>query len=71
MSGILGLDWAAMAVSLHNTVVLLWLGSTLLLNADRRTWAIWLTGISLLLASAFFVSHSVILALAWAPSPQV
>ncbi len=62
MSGILWLDWAAMAVSLHNTILLLWLGSTILLNADRRTWAIWLTGGSLLLAGAFFISHSVILA---------
>jgi signal transduction histidine kinase len=62
MSGIVWLDWAAMAISLHNTILLLWLGSTILLNADRRTWAIWLTGASLLLAGAFFVSHSVILA---------
>ncbi len=62
MSGIVWLDWAAMAVSLHNTILLLWLGCTILLNADRRTWAIWLTGASLLLAGAFFVSHSVILA---------
>ena len=30
------LDWAIMAVSLFNTVLLLWLGLTVLLNAERR-----------------------------------
>ena len=30
------LDWAMMAVSLFNTILLLWLGLTVLLNAERR-----------------------------------
>jgi signal transduction histidine kinase len=55
------LNWAIMAVSLFNTVLLLWLGLTVLLNAERRTWGIWLTGGGLLMGAAFFVSHSAIL----------
>ena len=34
------LDWAIMAVSLFDTILLLWLGLTVLLNAERRTWGI-------------------------------
>jgi signal transduction histidine kinase len=50
-----------MAVSLFNTILLLWLGLTVLLNAERRTWGIWLAGGGLLVSGAFFVSHSAIL----------
>ena len=55
------LDWPIMAVSLFNTVVLLWLGLTILLNAERRTWGHWLAGGGPLAGAAFFVSHSAIL----------
>jgi signal transduction histidine kinase len=61
MSGEFLLSWAIMAVSLFNTVLLLWLGLTVLLNAEQRTWGIWLTGGGLLMGAAFFVSHSAIL----------
>lgn len=61
MTGHLYLDWAILAVSLFNTILLLWLGLTILLNAERRTWGLWLTGGSLLLGAAFFISHSAIL----------
>lgn len=57
------LDWLALAVSLHNTILLLWLGLTVFLNADRRTWGIIAASLSLLFASAFFFSHSAILGL--------
>lgn len=57
------INLAAMAVSISNTIILLWLGATLLLNAQRREWGVWLAGIGLLLGSAFFVSHSAILGL--------
>ena len=30
------IDWAIMAVSLFNTILLVWLGLTVLLNAERR-----------------------------------
>ncbi len=69
MTGEFSLDWAVMAVSLFNTILLLWLGLTLLLNAEpralRRTqggqWGIWLASGGLLMGGAFFVSHSAIL----------
>jgi signal transduction histidine kinase len=61
MTGYFYLDWLILAVSLFNTILLLWLGMTILLNAERRTWGLWLTGGSLLLGAGFFISHSAIL----------
>ena len=54
------LNWAIMAVSLFNTILMLWLGLTILLNTERRTWGVWLTGSGLLMSGAFFVSHTAI-----------
>jgi signal transduction histidine kinase len=56
-------DWATLSLSLFNTILLIWLGLMVLLNADRRTWGIWLAGGSLLMGGAFFVSHTAILGL--------
>lgn len=53
--------WAIMAISLFNTVLLLWLGLTILLNAERRTWGVWLSGVGVLMGGVFFISHSAIL----------
>jgi signal transduction histidine kinase len=61
MSGRLLLDWAALSISLFNTLVLIWLGLTVLLNAERRTPGVWLAVAGLLMGGAFFVSHSAIL----------
>ncbi len=61
MSGIFFLDWAALAVSLFNTILLLWLGLTVLLNAEQRHWGIWMTGGGLLGGALFFLSHTAIL----------
>ena len=61
-------DWALIAVSLFNTVILLWLGLTLLLHADptgtgqRRDPGVILAGGGFLLGSLFFVSHSALAA---------
>jgi signal transduction histidine kinase len=55
------LDWATLAVSLFNTFLLLWLGLTVLLNAERRSWGVWLAGGGLLMGGAFFISHTAIL----------
>jgi signal transduction histidine kinase len=55
------LEWSTLAVSLFNTILLLWLGLTVLLNAERRNLGIWLAGGGLLLGGAFFLSHSIIL----------
>ncbi len=61
MTGNFLLDWSIIAVSLFNTVLLLWLGLTVLLNAERRTLGVWLVGGELLFGGVFFVSHSAIL----------
>ncbi|MFZ4661054.1 MAG: sensor histidine kinase [Caldilineaceae bacterium] len=63
MTGIFLLDWALMAVSLINVILISWLGLTVLLNAERRAWGVWLAGGGLLLGAAFFVSHTAILGL--------
>jgi hypothetical protein len=61
MTGNPGMDWALVAVSLFNTILLLWLGLTVLLNVDRRNLGIWLMGGGLLMGAAFFTSHTAIL----------
>jgi signal transduction histidine kinase len=63
MSGVFLLDWAALAVSLFNTVLFGWLGLTVLLNAARRSWGIGLASGGMLLAGLFFLSHTIILSL--------
>lgn len=71
MSGSAWLDWAVLAVSLYNTILLLWLGLTVLLNAERRHWGIWLAGGGLLTGAAFFLIHSAILGLGLTANPTV
>ena len=61
MTGRFWLDWALIAVSLFNMILLLWLGLTVLLNANRRDWGVWLMGGGLVVGALFFVSHSAIL----------
>jgi signal transduction histidine kinase len=63
MTGILFLDWLMMALSLFNTIVIAWLGLTILLNAERRTWGVWLAGGGMLAGALFFVSHTALLGL--------
>ncbi len=54
------LNWAIRAVSFFNTITLLWLGLTVLLNAERRRWGTWVAAGGLLLGGAFFAAHSVV-----------
>jgi len=61
MTGVPWLDWALLAVSLFNALLLLWLGLTVFLNAERRTWGIWLASTGLLLGALFFISHTALL----------
>jgi signal transduction histidine kinase len=61
MTGNFYLDWAILAVSLFNTILLLWLGLTVFLNAEARVWGIWISAGGLLLGALFFISHSAIL----------
>lgn len=65
MTGHLLLDWAIMGVSLSNTILLIWLGLTVLFNAQRRTWGTLLAVGGLLLGGLFFISHSAILGYGW------
>lgn len=60
MSTNLYLNWAIVAVSLFNALLLTWLGLTVLLNSDRRAWGIWIASAGLLLGGLFFISHSAI-----------
>ncbi len=57
------LNWATLALSLFNAILLFWLGLMVLSNSDPRSWGIWLGGIGLLLGAVFFISHSAILGL--------
>src|SRR5688500_14396405 len=66
MSGLFTLDFPALALSLFNAALMLWLGLTVALNAERRdqpAWGTWLITLSLLLGALFFISHSALLSL--------
>ncbi len=65
MTGRWLLDWLVLAVSFCNTILLLWLGLTVLLNAARRAWGIWLAAGSLLAGGAFLIIHSALYAYGW------
>src|SRR3989337_3438943 len=51
---------AALAISLFVTYLLLWLGITTLFAARRRPTLCRAAGVALLLGSAFFLSHAMI-----------
>lgn len=61
MSSSFSLNWATLAVSIFNTILLFWLGLTVLLNTERRSLGVWLAGAGLLLSGIFFLSHTAIL----------
>ena len=52
------LPWAMYAVSLFNLVLLLWLGLTILLNAQERNWGTYLAGSGFLVGALFFLLHT-------------
>ncbi len=60
------LNWAIRAVSLFNTIILLWLGLTVLLNAERRRWGTWVAAGGLLIGGAFFAAHSAVVGVVFA-----
>ncbi len=62
MTGIFWFDWLLLALSLANGILLLWLGLTVLLNAERRTPGVALLPLAAWLGSAFFAAHTAILA---------
>jgi signal transduction histidine kinase len=70
MTGYPAFDWAILSVSLFNAILTLWLGMTVLLNAEHRSppgrsgrWGFWIAGASFLLGSLFFFAHTAVLAL--------
>jgi signal transduction histidine kinase len=54
------LDWLLIALSLFNTIAMLWLGLTVLINAERRSWGTWAAGGGLLLGGIFFLGHTAV-----------
>lgn len=54
-------SYLALAISLFNTILSLWLGLTVLFNAERRSWGVVLAVSGLLASAAFFFGHSVII----------
>ncbi len=55
------LEWITTAISLINTILLFWLGATVLINAERRSWGVVLVSGGLLISATFFISHTAIL----------
>jgi signal transduction histidine kinase len=60
ITGQFALDWGILALSLFNMVLLLWLGATVALNAERRTWGHAIAAGGLLLAGLLFLAHTAI-----------
>ena len=54
------LNWSALTISMFNMILSLWLGLTILFNAERRSWGVVLAVSGLLASAAFFFSHSII-----------
>ncbi len=61
MSGRFWLDWAIVAISLFDAMLVLWLGLTVLLTADRRHSGVWLMAGGLFSGASFLISHSAIM----------
>ena len=59
-NAIIALDWAIIALSLFNTIAFLWLGLTVLLNAERRHFGAWAAGGGLIVGGLFFAGHSAV-----------
>lgn len=60
MNGQAFLDWVALAISIFNMLLSLWLGLTILLNAERRSAGVILAVSGLLASAAFFFIHAII-----------
>src|SRR5688572_27285684 len=64
------LGWGVLALSTFATLLPVWLGITVLLNAERRTWGLWLAGGSLIIAGGFFAAHTAMVDGALLPFPM-
>lgn len=61
----LALTWVVNALSFFNMIAFLWLGFTVLLNAERRRWGTWVAGGGLILGGLFFAGHSAVVSHAY------
>jgi signal transduction histidine kinase len=61
VSGFLYLDWPILSLSIFNTIILLWLGLIVLLNAERRHWGVYLVGGGFILGWTVFLSHTILI----------
>jgi two-component sensor histidine kinase len=61
VSGYLYLDWPILTLSIFNTIILLWLGLIVLLNAERRHWGVYLVGGGFILGWTVFLSHTILI----------
>lgn len=53
-------DWALVSVSLFNALLLIWLGLTVVLNAERQDWGVRVIAAGFMSGALFFVCHTVI-----------
>ncbi len=51
-------QWGIATASMFNTIVLLWLGLTVWLQARRGAWVAWVAGLGMMLGGLFFVGHT-------------
>lgn len=58
----IAITWAINALSFFNMIAFLWLGLTVLLNAERRGWGAWVAGGGLIVGGLFFAGHSTVVA---------
>lgn len=65
MSGLPLLDWPALTLSIFNAFLLCWLGFTVILEADQRSFGVWLSAEGLFLGAVFFIAHTAILRNGW------
>ncbi len=61
MSGNFWLDWAILALSVFNTIVMLWLGLMVIFSAEKRSAGVYLAGSGLIAGSIFFLSHAALI----------
>jgi signal transduction histidine kinase len=61
ITGLFLVDWALVSISLFNALLMMWLGLTVVLNAERRDWGVGLVTAGFMSGALFFVCHTVIL----------
>ena len=55
------ISWALMMTSLLALGLLAWLGIIVLVTAERRRWAVWMAGLTMLIGAGFFGGHAALM----------